>query len=74
MLSIQEFVSIVNTFVLLLILRLALKLCRAVQNREPRPAEDNRQPVALARRRLLREEWNNSAPCTRKRATEQDEF
>jgi len=71
MLSIQEFVSIVNTFLLLLVLGLVL---RAVQNREPRPVEDNRQPVELARRRLLREEWNNSALCTRKRATEQDEF
>lgn len=69
MLSIQ--VTIMNTFVLLLVLGLVLKLCRAVQNREQGPVEDNSQP-----KRFLRDQWqyNNSVPCNRKRATEHDEF
>jgi len=76
MLSIQEIVTIVNTFVLLLALGLLLKLHKAVQNWEQRPVEDNRQNVALRRRIFLRDQWqyNNSVSCNHKRATEHDEF
>ena len=76
MLSIQGFFTIVNTFLLLLVLGLLWKLYRADQNWEQRPTENNRQPLPLIRGRLARQdEWsyNNSVPCNRKRATEHDE-
>ena len=72
MLSIQAFVTIVNTFVLLLVLGVVLKLCRAVQNREQGPVEDNSQPRRFLPRDQL--QYNNSVPCNRKRATEHDDF
>ena len=64
-----------NTFLLLLVLGLLLKLYGAVQNWEQRPMENDRQPVPLRERLLLQDEWNynNSVPCNRKRATEHDE-
>lgn len=70
MLSIQGFCSLVCTFLLLLILGLLLKLYRAVQNWEQRPVENNWG------RLLLRDEekHNNSVPCNRKQATEQDDY
>jgi len=73
MLSIQGFVTIVNTSVLMLVLGLLLKLYRAVQNWEQRPVEDN---ISVALRGRLRYQWqfNKSVPCNRKRATEHDEF
>jgi len=76
MLSIQGFVTVVNTSVLLLVLWLLLKLYRAVQNWEQRPVEDNKQPVALRGPLFLQDQWqyNYSAPCNRKGATEHDEF
>ena len=78
MLSTQEFFTIVNTFLLLLVLRSLLKLYRAVQNWQRRLVENDRQPLPLRERSLLQDrqdEWNynNSVPCNRKRATEHDE-
>lgn len=76
MLSTQEFFTIVNSILLLLVLGSLLKL--AVQNWEQRRMENDRQPVPLRERLMLRgrqDEWsnNNSVPCNRKRATEHDE-
>lgn len=54
----------------------SLKLYRAVQNWEQRLVENNRQPVALMGRLLLRDEekHNNSVPCNRKQAIEHDDY
>ena len=75
MLSIQGFFTIVNTFLLLLVLGLLWKLYRAVQNCKQGPVENDRELVPLRERLLSQDEWNynNSVPCNRKRATEHDE-